>query len=242
MTIKDLIDGLLNSSWLSVTIAFFIIGAIFWWLDKRLSKKKAAKQAATAPDDIKISISDVLPYKTKSDLLTKPEYTFYKALKPIIEEHAVIFSKVGLKDIFFIPKETKDYMKFWGKISQKHVDFLLCQPDTLKPICGIELDDSSHDTQKTKKRDSFVEKVYKDADFPLIRYRTKQNYTYNDIAAPLAVLFSFAVAPETKKPETLLCPKCETPFVLRTSRKDGNKFYGCSNYPNCRETAPYQEP
>lgn len=32
-----------------------------------------------------------------------------------------------------------------------------------------------------------------------------------------------------------ICPNCKKPLVLRTS-KDGNRFYGCSNYPNCKFT------
>lgn len=32
-----------------------------------------------------------------------------------------------------------------------------------------------------------------------------------------------------------ICPNCKIPLVLRTSR-DGSRFYGCSNYPNCKFT------
>ncbi len=42
---------------------------------------------------------------------------------------------------------------------------------------------------------------------------------------------------ETKKGvEQGICPRCGGKLVLRTSKKDGSKFYGCSNYPNCRFT------
>jgi Restriction endonuclease/Topoisomerase DNA binding C4 zinc finger len=34
--------------------------------------------------------------------------------------------------------------------------------------------------------------------------------------------------------ERKLCPKCERGMVLRTARENGNKFWGCSNYPRCR--------
>ena len=58
-----------------------------------------------------------------------------------VGDKAVICHKVGLKDFFFIGKGVgKDYMKYFGKIAKKHVDFLLCH-----------------------ERDLFVEKVYKDA-------------------------------------------------------------------------------
>lgn len=38
---------------------------------------------------------------------------------------------------------------------------------------------------------------------------------------------------------TPACPKCGSPTVLRTNRANGNKFYGCSGYPNCRGTVGY---
>lgn len=39
--------------------------------------------------------------------------------------------------------------------------------------------------------------------------------------------------------ETLICPKCGNPLVLRTAKKGpnaGNQFYGCSAFPRCRYT------
>lgn len=32
------------------------------------------------------------------------------------------------------------------------------------------------------------------------------------------------------------CPRCGGELILRTSRKDGTQFYGCSNFPSCRYT------
>lgn len=37
------------------------------------------------------------------------------------------------------------------------------------------------------------------------------------------------------------CPKCGSELVLRVAKQganNGNEFYGCSNYPKCRHTAP----
>lgn len=34
------------------------------------------------------------------------------------------------------------------------------------------------------------------------------------------------------------CPKCGGNMVLRTNRKTGEKFWGCTNYPKCRKTLP----
>ncbi|MBU4349933.1 topoisomerase DNA-binding C4 zinc finger domain-containing protein [bacterium] len=37
------------------------------------------------------------------------------------------------------------------------------------------------------------------------------------------------------------CPKCGSPMILRIAKRGSNtggKFYGCSNYPRCKETLP----
>lgn len=39
------------------------------------------------------------------------------------------------------------------------------------------------------------------------------------------------------KIENLICPRCSAELKLRNGRN--GKFYGCSNYPNCRFTMPY---
>ena len=41
------------------------------------------------------------------------------------------------------------------------------------------------------------------------------------------------------------CPKCGSPLVQRTAKSGlnaGKPFLGCSGYPKCRHTAPYNEP
>lgn len=35
-------------------------------------------------------------------------------------------------------------------------------------------------------------------------------------------------------------PNCNGSWVLRTNKRTGDKFWGCSNYPNCRESKPYR--
>ena len=129
-------------------------------------------------------------------------------------------------------------MKYFGKIAQKHVDFLLCDPSTMKPLCGIELDDISHTSKKSYERDLFVEKVYKDANFELIRLSSK--YTYKEIETALTGVFDRPQEMPViqNNNETVLCPKCSIPMVLRKANKGrnvGKKFYGCPNYPQCKQ-------
>jgi len=189
--------------------------------------------------ETKVSEKETLPYKVKDDFLTDTERSFYHSLKLCVGDKAVICPKVGLKDIFFVGKGVgKDYMKYLNKINRKHVDFLLCEPNTMKPLCGIELDDISHTNKKTYERDLFVEKVYKDANFELIRISSK--YTYKELEIALTGVFDrpkMIPAVQTNS-EAILCPKCSVPMVLRKANRGqnaGKEFYGCSNYPQCKE-------
>jgi len=171
-------------SWIIIVC---VVAVILIFLERIVSKKRLNKRS----DNIKKAVFN-LPYETKPDFFTKNEYIFYNELVTVLEGHAIIFAKVSLKDIFSIPKGTTDYKVFWNKISQKHVDFLLCDINTLNPICGIELDDTSHEIEKVKIRDAFVESVYKKAQLPLIRYKVKKCYTYEEIAEPLSNVISLA--------------------------------------------------
>lgn len=119
------------------------------------------------------------PYKT-TYLLSKSESVFYNSLKPVCDKYGyVICPKVGLKD-FIVVTRKKDYIKWFRKISQKHVDFLICDKN-LKPIMAIELDDSSHELEKARKNDEFKDALYKHLGFPLIRVKAAQYYRYQDI-------------------------------------------------------------
>lgn len=194
---------------------------------------KKGKVAAVVGDN------DKLPYKVKDDFLTNAESSFYHSLKLCVGDKAVICPKVGLKDIFFIGKGVgKDYMKYFTKIAQKHVDFLLCDPSTMRPLCGIELDDISHTKKMTYERDLIVEKIYRDANFELIRLSSK--YSQKDIEVALTGVFNrpqvILAIPDSN--ETILCPKCSEPMVLHKTNKgqnSGKEFYGCINYPQCKQ-------
>ena len=190
----------------------------------------------------------MLPYRVSDSILSDAEKSFYHTLKLYVGERAVICPKVGLKDFFFISKEAgKDYMKFFGKIAQKHVDFVLCDPVSMKPLCGIELDDISHTSKKSYERDQFIEKLYKDAGLELIRLSSKSGYTANEIEVALTGVFDqeIDIDDETNMPgdkdsyHTPICPKCDVPMVMRTATKgknEGKIFWGCTNFPKCRET------
>ncbi|HRA89373.1 MAG TPA: DUF2726 domain-containing protein [Planctomycetaceae bacterium] len=184
--------------------------------------------------------SDELPYRQRDDFLSASELSFYRVLISSIGGEHLVCPKVNLADIFFVarPNENRSYR---NKIDRKHVDFLLCDSKSLKPILGIELDDSSHSRRDRQERDEFVDQVFKAAGLPILHVRAAVGYNPKDLAdrvrqATAGVAVSRKkVADEGGNPA---CQKCGTQMILRTAKKgeqQGEQFWGCCNYPKCRE-------
>ena len=107
------------------------------------------------------------PYAAKH-LLTHREYKFYMILRKVADEHnCLICPKVGLKDILSVT-DRQNYMKYFCKISQKHVDFVICD-QKLNVLFALELDDSTHFTPDAQRRDHFKNKAFAAAGIPLKR-------------------------------------------------------------------------
>jgi len=125
-----------------------------------------------------------LPFLKKNYFFSEAEKKFYLALKQVTDKNNwVIFPKVRLRDIFYVPgrDHSKQSFIYNAKIVQKHVDFLLCDNNAFSPIAGIELDDSSHNWGKRKERDEFVNKVFSSTKLPLLRIWVSSSYDINSL-------------------------------------------------------------
>ena len=202
-------------------------------------------------DDIGV---DSFPYRLRDDFLSQAEASFFHVMKSIVGDRLLIFTKVSLADLFYVarPNENKGAR---NKIDRKHVDFVICDPNSLKPRFAIELDDSSHKREDRVERDEFVDEVFKAADLPLVHVPAQLTYNTNELSTligqtlnqvpqqvPSPLLEKVAVVPiGVGRPEVPTCPKCGVKMVARTAGQGtnaGKKFYGCPNYPKCREIIP----
>jgi hypothetical protein len=122
-----------------------------------------------------------LPYHKKDYLITKAESNFFKVLENTVGSDYYIFPQIILSNLFFIKTKEGDYRKYYNKINKKSVDFVLVGKEDMKPKLAIELDDSSHNYNGRKKRDAFVEKIFKDAEMPLLRIRGRTSYDYEKV-------------------------------------------------------------
>jgi hypothetical protein len=126
---------------------------------------------------------EILPYKLRSNLLSAAEFSFYKVLETAVQKNVEIQCKVRLADIFYTPYGTN--VSHFNRITGKHVDFLLCDIQTMKPMLEIELDDASHAQPDRKARDIFVDEVFKVAELPLLHIQAKRIYHEEELLSQI---------------------------------------------------------
>ena len=108
-------------------------------------------------------------------VLTKSEYAFYNILEDKCDyADLIICPKVRLED-FINVRNIKEKQSYRGRIKSRHVDFLICDRE-MKPLCGIELDDSSHNSWKAQKNDTFKNELYSAIGLKLYRVKTGSNF------------------------------------------------------------------
>ncbi len=130
-----------------------------WWSKKK--KKHNTEQEIELP----------IRYKRKY-LLTKREWSFYHELKLIANKHNyIVLAKIRMADLVEPdePKGSKGYFRAFSKTKAKHIDFALCNPVNMYVELLIELDDSTHERADRKERDLFIEKVYEETGYKLLR-------------------------------------------------------------------------
>jgi hypothetical protein len=152
--------------------------------------------------------------------------------------------KVRLADVIRPEKgmDRRAYTGAFNRISRKHLDFVLCNPATLAIRAAVELDDGSHQRDSRKKRDRFIESALERAGIPLHRFSVQRGYEIESIRNALGLKAKSPRSPQTQpEGDTRFCPECGGKLVERVSKKGkyaGQRFLGCSNFPDCREIFP----
>lgn len=184
-----------------------------------------------------------LPY-CKRDLLSPAEVNFFRVLSQVIGDEYLITFKVRLADIMSVRPGTKERQTAQNKINCKHVDFLICDKTDLSAKFAIELDDKSHDLPSRIDRDDFLNEAFEAAGIPLIRIPVKRSYSTDELNSIIKESLNSQQdkgKSNIPSPEIPVCDKCGAEMVLRTSQKGdnaGNRFWGCSNFPKCRNIVP----
>lgn len=87
-----------------------------------------------------------------------------------------------------------NWQRAFNRISAKHLDFILCDPQSCAVKLAIELDDASHDSAKRQARDTFLDAACQSAGLPLLRIRAARGYVFAVTLTP------FFFRPSNKSP------------------------------------------
>ncbi len=109
-------------------------------------------------------------YNALPHFLTPSERVFYNLLGQAVGGEYRIFAQVHLDALLDEKVPGQNYKAARAHMSQKSVDFILCDKDELRIVLAIELDDSSHMRQDRIDRDVIVEEMLKGAGVPMLRF------------------------------------------------------------------------
>lgn len=109
-------------------------------------------------------------YARKLHLVTPTELSFFKTLLTAVNrEHYYIIPQVHLSSLFLHKFRGQSWWGALQHINRKSVDYVICSLEGLNPVCAIELDDASHLRKDRIERDKIVEKLFRQANLPLLR-------------------------------------------------------------------------
>lgn len=151
--------------WFLLTAVLLFVLILLPYLSKRLSTNKEYS------------------YQKQAALFSPAERSFLGVLQQAVGENARVFGKVRVADVLTPAKglSRSGWQMSFNKISGKHFDFLLCDPNDLSILCALELNDRSHDAGKRKGRDAFLENACRSAGLPLIWMPAKAAYSIPEI-------------------------------------------------------------
>jgi hypothetical protein len=133
----------------------------------------------------KKSVASRLPFKAQDSLLTPPELDFARGVIPYLPSHLHLCPKVSLKDVIHHGPNGMKNGNF-GRISQKHLDFVIIESQTGRIRLAIEIDDRSHQRADRQKSDQVKNEALAKAGIPLLRIRPRQSVAIEDILQAIA--------------------------------------------------------
>lgn len=121
------------------------------------------------------------PYTRNERFLSPAESSFLAALRVAVAEEYEIFAKVRLLDVLSV-KAGEGRQAAFNRVQAKHLDFLLCDRMTSRPVLALELDDSSHQRPERRVRDAFLEEALEVIGLPALRCPVTRGYDPRELA------------------------------------------------------------
>jgi very-short-patch-repair endonuclease len=130
------------------------------------------------------------PYEPARALLTNGERAFARILREAVGNDFQICHKVRLADVIVVRSGTsaKHRMRCFNRICGKHLDFVLCHPETFEVLGIVELDDRSHREASRRERDAFIDEALTAAGLPILHMPAQRSYSARKLRSQILEL------------------------------------------------------
>lgn len=112
-------------------------------------------------------------YDAKPSIMSPAEREFFKKLDRAVSGRYYTFPQIHLSAVLGHTIKGQDWNAAFRHINGKSVDYVLCSKEDLRPAYAIELDDYTHDRKDRTLRDTEVERIFSQANIPLVRFKNK---------------------------------------------------------------------
>lgn len=153
----------------------------------------ASVKVASGSEKRKVFKNNKYTYFARNSVMTRAESEFFKRLYVAVNERYLVFPQVHLSALLDYRVEGQDWRIAFRHINGKSVDFVLCDKVTLRPTYALELDDLTHNRRDRTERDIEVERIFKEARLPLVRFKN-MNVSSEEIIQALSDTKALMVA------------------------------------------------
>ncbi len=125
--------------------------------------------------------------------VTNAEADFYRVLCRVVGTKGHILAQVSLGQLLYLPGSNQTNPgrgAWWNKICRRSIDFVICDPATLRPLLAIELDEPSHAKPERQTRDEEVGTMINAAGLPFVRVLTSRAYETRELSAVILPLLN----------------------------------------------------
>lgn len=114
----------------------------------------------------------------RTPIMTPAEIVFYRAITEAMTPGMVAFPQVSMGAIVkpAYPRSDKRYMRAFGTVAQKRVDFVVCVQEDMRVLALLELDDRSHSTAWRREKDERRDDITSAAGLPTLRIPVAAKY------------------------------------------------------------------
>jgi hypothetical protein len=186
-----------------------------------------------------------LRYRRSRGLFTPTEARFLSSLDAAVGSTHRVFGKVRLADVIDVDSSRSKAMwqRAFNRISAKHLDYLVCERDSLDVVAAIELDDASHGIPDRQVRDRFVEDALATAHVRLVRIPVASTYDTAWLRSRIlgTVEGAAVTAPAAATaPGAPRCPSCGSTMQLRSTARGAGvqQYFVCDGAPTCAGRVP----